>query len=143
MVKSIPYVRIFESPKSFKDPKNDWLIPHCSIEVKIIDVEYSSGHASTHILNPYLYVIEVEHSNFKWIIKRRYNHFNNLHQQLSLFRASLQIPLPLKKHRERRKSFGPGNRKPVPRFPRRLEALVSLDILDKRKVCFIHNSVYF
>ncbi len=136
-------MRIFESPKSFKDPKNDWLIPHCSIKVKITDVEYSTGHASTHILNPYLYVIEVEHSSFKWIIKRRHNHFHHLHQQLSLFRASLQIPLPLRKHRERRKSFGPGNRKPVPRFPRRPEALISLEMLEKRKVCLTHNSVYF
>lgn len=48
------------------------------------------------------YTIELTHGPFKWTIKRRYKHFNSLHQQLSFFRTSLNIPFPSRSHKEKR-----------------------------------------
>lgn len=36
------------------------------------------------------------------MIKRRYKHFMSLHQQLSFFRTSLNIPFPSRAHKEKR-----------------------------------------
>lgn len=131
----IPYTRIYEPSKPFSDPKNRWLVPHCPVRVKIVNAEHRTG---THILNPYLYTIEVQHFHYKWTIKRRHNHFQHLHQQLLLFRHTLRLPLPLKRHREMRKTIGPKNRKSVPKFPRRPEAFIlSEESLEERKVCSI------
>lgn len=46
------------------------------------------------VLNPNLYTIELSHGDFKWKIKRRFKHFQALHQELLKFRALLKIPLP-------------------------------------------------
>jgi hypothetical protein len=51
------------------------------------------------------YTIELKHGDFSWTIKKRYKHIQHLHQQLKLFRASLNIPFPTRAHRERRSSF--------------------------------------
>jgi hypothetical protein len=132
-IQRIPYSRIYEPCLPFNDPKQRCLLPHCPIKVQITGAEQRTG---THLLNPYLYTIEVEHWTYKWTVKRRHNHFLHLHQQLKLFRMGLSFPLPLKKFRERRKSFGPQNRRPVPRFPKRLETFVfSEESLEERKVC--------
>uniref|UniRef100_A0A672SQ25 phospholipase D n=1 Tax=Sinocyclocheilus grahami TaxID=75366 RepID=A0A672SQ25_SINGR len=48
------------------------------------------------VLNPNLYTIELSHGDFKWKIKRRFKHFQALHQELLKFRALLKIPLPSK-----------------------------------------------
>ena len=127
----IPYTRIYEPTQPFEDPKNRWLLPHCPVTVKITNAEHRTG---THILNRYLYTIEVQHLHYKWMIMRRHNHFQNLHQKLLLFRHSLRLPLPMKRHRELRKSYR--NKKSVPKFPRLPEALIlSEESLEERKVC--------
>ncbi|KPJ10513.1 Phospholipase D1 [Papilio machaon] len=51
------------------------------------------------------YTILLQHGDFKWTIKRRYKHILYLHQQLTLYRASLNIPFPTKTHKSRRASF--------------------------------------
>lgn len=48
------------------------------------------------------YTIELTHGPFSWTIKRRYKHFSTLHQQLSIFRTSLNIPFPMRSHKEKR-----------------------------------------
>jgi phospholipase D1/2 len=55
------------------------------------------------------YTIELKHGDFSWTIKKRYKHIQHLHQQLKLFRASLNIPFPTRAHRERRSSFRMGH----------------------------------
>ncbi|XP_054157366.1 phospholipase D1-like [Oppia nitens] len=130
-IQRIPYTRLYEPAKSFGDPTNRWLLGNCPLRVRIVNAENRTGH---HILNPYLYTIEVEHLHYKWQVKRRHTHFQNLHQQLLMFRTTLRLPLPLKKYRERRKTIAQKNRKPVPRFPRRPEALIlSNEALEERK----------
>ncbi|TSU62976.1 Phospholipase D2 [Bagarius yarrelli] len=48
----------------------------------------------TRVLNPNLYTIELIYGNFTWKIKRRFKHFQMLHQELLKFKALLKIPLP-------------------------------------------------
>lgn len=48
---AIPYSRVHDPPKGFKDPQEVMLIPGCSISVKIIDVE---RHTTTHMIYPNL-----------------------------------------------------------------------------------------
>lgn len=45
------------------------------------------------------------HGDYKWVITKRYKHILNLHQQLVVYRTSLNIPFPTKAHKERRDSF--------------------------------------
>lgn len=51
------------------------------------------------------YTISVTHANFTWEIKKRYGQIQHLHQQLILFRTSLNIPFPTKTHKNKKKSF--------------------------------------
>ncbi|KAJ9601182.1 hypothetical protein L9F63_000650 [Diploptera punctata] len=93
------------------------------------------------MLSPNLYTIELTHGNFTWTIKKRYKHIQHLHQQLKLFRMSLNIPFPTRIHRERRTSFKLEHqnsrlkrkfRGALPRFPSKPEALVSYENIDER-----------
>lgn len=77
-------------------------IPGEKVQVRIINNERS---VTTHPLNPNLYTIEFKHGPFVWIIKKRYKHIQYLHNQLKIYRASLNIPFPTKSHRERRNSM--------------------------------------
>lgn len=79
-------------------------------------------------------------------MKKRYKHINALHQQLRVFRASLNFPFPTRSHKERRASFrntygaeaddekvGKKKRKGIlPRFPNRPESLVPHESLPDR-----------
>ncbi|XP_069675323.1 phospholipase D1 isoform X2 [Periplaneta americana] len=135
---SVPYSTVHEPQLSFKALKRRVFIPGQDIQVRIIDHERS---VTTHLLNPNLYTIELRHADFVWTIKKRYKHIQHLHQQLKLFRASLNIPFPTRAHRERRSSFKLDhrgsklkrrNRGALPRFPSKPEALVPYENLDHR-----------
>lgn len=99
---SLPFSVIHDYPSRPKTHNRDIYIPGKEINVKVIDIERS---ITTHPLNPNLYTIEFTHGPFVWTIKKRYKHIQNLHNQLKIFRATLNIPFPTKSHRERRNSF--------------------------------------
>uniref|UniRef100_A0AAR2IJP2 Phospholipase n=1 Tax=Pygocentrus nattereri TaxID=42514 RepID=A0AAR2IJP2_PYGNA len=61
------------------------------ILVQVTEVE---RFTYTRVLNPNLYTIELSHGTFTWKIKRRFKHFQTLHQELLKFKALLKIPLP-------------------------------------------------
>ncbi|XP_077530546.1 phospholipase D isoform X2 [Haemaphysalis longicornis] len=126
------FCRVHEPSCSLLKPSNRFTLPDCPIEVKIVSVE--RDHSSTHILYPNLYVIELRHGDFQWSIRRRYKHFQQLHQQLQMYRAAMSIPLPTKKHRERRRSYREDNSKkrPLPRFPKKPESLLSHEEVQQR-----------
>lgn len=126
------YSRVHEPSCSLLTPNRLLTLPDCAIEVKIVSVE--RDHSSTHILYPNLYVIELRHGDFQWSIRRRYKHFQQLHQQLQMYRAAMSIPLPTKKHRERRRSYREDNtpRRPLPRFPKKPESLLSQEEVQQR-----------
>lgn len=95
-----------------------------------------------------------------WTVKKRYKHISALHQQLRVFRASLNFPFPSRSHKERRASFRnaysdadtntppttttlaitnvlkpTGKKKQkgaLPRFPNRPESLVPVESLPDR-----------
>ncbi|ESO83442.1 hypothetical protein LOTGIDRAFT_222671 [Lottia gigantea] len=76
------------------------------------------------------YTINVKHGEFTWIVKKRYKHFLQLFEHLSIFRAKQSFPLPSKDHRERRKTLN--KEKMSVKFPKRPEALVSEDSIPQR-----------
>ncbi|CAN8023023.1 unnamed protein product [Ixodes persulcatus] len=130
--RSYAFSRVHEPNCSLLRPSDRLLVPNCALEVKIVAVE--RDHSSTHIIYPNLYVIELRHGDFQWIIRRRYKHFQQLHQHLQIYRAAMAIPLPTKRHRERRRSYREDNTKkrPLPRFPKKPESLLSHDEVQQR-----------
>ncbi|XP_015910970.2 phospholipase D1 isoform X1 [Parasteatoda tepidariorum] len=128
-LKKMNFSKIHDTPVSFKDPELNMLIPGSSINVKIIDIERSP---STHMINPNLYVLQLQHGPYQWIVKKRYKHFQHLHQQLRLFRTTLSIPIPTKKHKARRKSCRKVEKSRLPRFPKRPDALLTNDKIPLR-----------
>ncbi|XP_053683600.1 phospholipase D2 [Sabethes cyaneus] len=149
----IPYSSVHSPPVKFNSMHRNIFVPGLEINVEIIDYERS---LTAHILNPNLYTIKFTHGQFTWTIKKRYNHFRNLHQQLTTFRTSLNIPFPTKSHRERRTSFRnmhnvhqstasptmkmklekPNKKRKrgaLPRFPLKPDSLVSFDAIPERK----------
>uniref|UniRef100_A0A1I8MGT7 Phospholipase n=1 Tax=Musca domestica TaxID=7370 RepID=A0A1I8MGT7_MUSDO len=98
-LQEIPFTRIYSPGIKFTSFQRKVFMPGTEITVQIIDIERS---VTTHLLNPNLYTIELTHGPFSWTIKKRYKHFSTLHQQLSLFRTSLNIPFPMRSHKEKR-----------------------------------------
>lgn len=102
MQKVLPFITIHNEAIKFKSQSRNIFIPGEDIFAKVIDIERS---VTAHPLNPNLYTIEFTHGPFTWTIKKRYKHIQNLHNQLKIYRASLNIPFPTKSHREKRHSF--------------------------------------
>ncbi|KAI8439933.1 hypothetical protein MSG28_001384 [Choristoneura fumiferana] len=100
--KSVPYKAIHDPPIKFNAVHRKVFIPGVEIKVRIEENERS---ATTHLLNPNLYTICLQHGDFSWTVRKRYKHILYLHQQLALYRASLNVPFPSKTHKSRRASF--------------------------------------
>lgn len=98
----VPFSTIYDPTPKQKNQNRNIFIPGEEIFVKIVNNERS---VTTNPLNPNLYTIEFKHGPFIWMIKRRYKHVQNLHNQLKMYRASLNIPFPSRNHRERRNSL--------------------------------------
>ncbi|XP_071112498.1 phospholipase D1-like isoform X2 [Haliotis cracherodii] len=116
----VPFRTIHNKPDPFNTIRANCWIGHLPVEVKLTKHE---KHVSK-MLNPYLYTIEVKHGDFEWTVKRRYKHFRQLHDALTLYRARYRLPIPKKEYRERRKTMKQDHRVSV-RFPLRPDYLVS------------------
>ncbi|XP_058174563.1 phospholipase D2 [Anopheles ziemanni] len=148
----IPYSYVYNTPVKFDSMRRHIFIPGLEINVEIIDYERS---LTSHVLNPNLYTVKLTHGPFSWTIQKRYNHFRNLHQQLTTYRTSLHIPFPTKSHKERRDSFrnmhtvhqttaSPAmqqklgkplkkmKKSALPRFPLKPDSLVPFDAIPQR-----------
>ncbi|XP_023246744.1 phospholipase D2-like [Copidosoma floridanum] len=137
--KALPFSTIYINNVKFNN--RNIFIPGEDVHAKIIDIERS---ITTHPLNPNLYTIQFTHGPFTWTIKKRYKHIQQLHNQLKIYRASLNIPFPTKSHREKRNSFKSmasenkynkekkRRRGALPRFPSRPEVLVPHEYLNHR-----------
>uniref|UniRef100_A0A6P7FC96 Phospholipase n=1 Tax=Diabrotica virgifera virgifera TaxID=50390 RepID=A0A6P7FC96_DIAVI len=123
--------------KKFTSIDRTVFIPGVDITVAITDYE---RNLTSHMLNPNLYTISIVHGNFHWQIKKRYKQLQSLHQQLILFRTGLNIPLPTKTHKNKRKSLkmtgkkskGSKRKMALPRFPKKPEVLVTYDRIGNR-----------
>uniref|UniRef100_W5M509 Phospholipase n=1 Tax=Lepisosteus oculatus TaxID=7918 RepID=W5M509_LEPOC len=106
------------------------------IFVRITDVERFTS--TTRVLNPNLYTVELSHGEFTWKVKRRFKHFQALHQELLKFKALLKIPIPTRtSHTVRRRSFKGQKRFQgghIPTLPRRPDAMVKEEQLTSRKM---------
>ncbi|KAI5106951.1 phospholipase D1 isoform X1, partial [Silurus meridionalis] len=103
------------------------------ILVQVTEVE---RFTSTRVLNPNLYTIELSHGNFTWKIKRRFKHFQMLHQELLKFKALLKIPLPSRIHSAKWSSYRSHKRSQtghMPTLPHRPDVLVKEEQLISRK----------
>ncbi|XP_063987421.1 phospholipase D2 [Diachasmimorpha longicaudata] len=134
--KIIPFSSIHAPAVKFKSPNRNIFIPGEDILVTIIDYERS---VTTHPINPNLYTIEFKHGPFVWTVKKRYKHIQHLHNQLKMYRASLNIPFPTRSHRERRNSLKnlEENKKrrrrgALPRFPNRPDVLLPSELVSHR-----------
>ncbi|KAG8228995.1 hypothetical protein J437_LFUL009158 [Ladona fulva] len=136
----IPFQNIHKPTVKFKSPQRKVFIPGKEIEVKITDFE---RNVTVHFLNPNLYTIKFRHGDFEWTVTRRYKHFESLHRQLRIYRASLNVPFPTRSHRERRSSFrmemrGNGEESitrkkgALPRFPSKPDALLPYEQIEHR-----------
>ncbi|XP_053600044.1 phospholipase D2 isoform X2 [Plodia interpunctella] len=99
---AVPFIEVHKPPVKFNSVHRKVFIPGIEIKVKFVENERS---VTTHLLNPNLYTIALQHGEFSWTIKKRYKHILYLHQQLTLYRTSLDIPFPTKSHKSRRASF--------------------------------------
>lgn len=155
-INELPYTYIYNSPVKFSSFQRKIFIPGVQISVEITDYERT---LTSHLLNPNLYTIQLTHGSFVWSIKKRYKDFSNLHQQLRIFRASLNFPFPTRTHREIRSSFRQNhnfsssnfsnntnastdpqkvinrkkkNKGSLPRFPKRPDALIPVELIPTR-----------
>nr|XP_013190121.1 unnamed protein product [Amyelois transitella] len=99
---AVPFIEVHRPPVKFNSVHRKVFIPGVEIKVKFVENERS---VTTHLINPNLYTIALQHGEFSWTIKKRYKHILYLHQQLTLYRTSLDIPFPTKSHKSRRASF--------------------------------------
>ncbi|XP_076857811.1 phospholipase D1 isoform X2 [Brachyhypopomus gauderio] len=131
--KNIPFPAIYNF-LPFKSLDCSVFLEDVPIQVQVTEVE---RFTTTRVLNPNLYTIELNHGNFTWKIKRRFKHFQALHQELLKFKALLKIPLPRRIHSVQRRSirghqrFHGGH---IPSLPRRPDALVKEEQLISRKM---------
>uniref|UniRef100_A0AC34Q529 Phospholipase n=1 Tax=Panagrolaimus sp. JU765 TaxID=591449 RepID=A0AC34Q529_9BILA len=90
----IPYSSVYESQDDFR--KNGYWIPGLPIDAEIIDVQ-KDDTSTYHLLNPYIYTIQLEHGKFKWQVKKRYKDFSILSNKLLAHRAVERIKAPLRR----------------------------------------------
>ena len=130
----VGYMAIYQPNTSFN-------LCDVPIEAKIINYE------ETRVLfSPYIYHIELNHGNFSWIIKRRYNHFRQLHNQIWIFYTKLTIPFPTNNSRENRKVLEKIGEIEFPKFPMLPETFVLADGISKRIVSvffYLNFTVHF
>ncbi|KAJ8351715.1 hypothetical protein SKAU_G00231910 [Synaphobranchus kaupii] len=127
----IPFHAIYNF-LSFKSLDCRVFLDQLPITVRVTEVERFAS--TTRVLNPNLYTIELRHGDFTWKIKRRFKHFQALHQELLKFKALLKIPLPTRTHTVRRRSFKGYQGGHIPTLPWRPDALVKEDQLTSRKM---------
>ncbi|CAG9767038.1 unnamed protein product [Ceutorhynchus assimilis] len=132
----IPFNKLHNYFK-FNSVNRNCFVPSEDIVITLTDYE---RELTTHMINPNLYTISVAHAGFEWIIKRRYKDVQSMHQELVMFRTGLNIPLPSKTHKNKRKTFKeivPKNQKgkrkaALPRFPNKPEILVAYEKIPNR-----------
>jgi len=134
-VPRIPYIAMYHSSEGIMSQVSaTCYLPKVPLKVKIVDATRDLSYK--HPINPYLYKLEVTHGPFSWTVQRRYKDFTELNDKLWSYKTTLKIPLPNKKHMERRRTVRGYERDEakMPHFPRRPDALITLgDQLEKRK----------
>lgn len=117
------------------------------LEARIIDFEREKSIVRT--LSPIIYHIELKYGQFKWTIRRRYNHYRHLHNQIWLFYTRLNLPLPSTSSstKQTRKALAEFGDVEFPKFPH-LPEMFAHDSMAQRMVrvmvmqAGIHNLIH-
>ncbi|KAF7634235.1 Phospholipase [Meloidogyne graminicola] len=94
----IPYSTIYERQSEVR--KNGYWIPGLPVEATIINVQRDTS-TGYHILNPFIYTIELEHGRYKWRVLKRYQDFSYLSSRLMAHRAAEIFKAPVRRARHR------------------------------------------
>jgi hypothetical protein len=94
----IPYGSIYKPQDDVR--KIGYWIPGVPIHAKIVHVEKDET-TNFHILNPFLYTIELTHGKFVWQVIRRYKDFSYLSNRLLTHRAVERIKAPVRRARSK------------------------------------------
>ncbi|PIK44648.1 putative phospholipase D1 isoform X4 [Apostichopus japonicus] len=125
------YKMVYEKRKPFTDKDRFPFVENNDIIVQITDVGQISGR-SERTLNPNLYFMEIHHMNCIWTVRRRYHHFLKLHEEMLIYKATLNIPFGDQNHRERSRAYREKSQRRLPHFPRTPDALVRSKNMAKR-----------
>ncbi|XP_037136093.1 phospholipase D1-like [Syngnathus acus] len=119
----LPFLAVYNTV-GFKDCKSAFL-PY-PITAKILEVErFTSAQDRFNVSQqrsvsksmPAVYKIEMIHGEFKWLVKKKEKHFQDLHRDLKTYKAVLNLPLPTRHHTIRRRTAS-GEVRDIPNLPR-------------------------
>ncbi|XP_049605917.1 phospholipase D1 [Syngnathus scovelli] len=119
----LPFLAVYNTV-GFKDCKSAFL--SYPITAKILEVErFTSAQDRFNVSQqrsvsksmPAVYKIEMKHGEFKWLVKKKEKHFQDLHRDLKTYKAVLNLPLPTRHHTIRRRTAS-GEVRDIPNLPR-------------------------
>ncbi|XP_059955119.1 phospholipase D1 isoform X2 [Mesoplodon densirostris] len=116
----IPFSAIYKT-QGFKEPNTQTYLSGCPIKVQVLEVERLTSTKRVPSIN--LYTIELTHGEFKWQVKRKFKHFQELHRELLKYKAFIRIPIPTRRHTFRRQNVKEEPRE-MPSLPRSSENMI-------------------
>ncbi|VDK78403.1 unnamed protein product [Litomosoides sigmodontis] len=93
----VPYLSTYESQDQAR--RRGYWIPGLPVNARIIDVKRDHKFG-LHLINAYLYVIELEHGPFRWTVVKQNKDFAVLAARLLTHRAAERIRAPVRRAQE-------------------------------------------
>uniref|UniRef100_A0A1I7ZS77 Phospholipase n=1 Tax=Steinernema glaseri TaxID=37863 RepID=A0A1I7ZS77_9BILA len=94
----IPYSSIYESQDDVR--KRGYWIPGVPVSARITSIEKDTT-SGVHLINVFLYTIELEHGPFRWKVVKRYRDFQFLSNRLMAHRAAERLRAPVRRAQSR------------------------------------------
>ncbi|CEF60362.1 Phospholipase D [Strongyloides ratti] len=88
----IPYASVYDSLEEVR--KRGYFIPGKPVVAKIIDVS-KDEQSHVHVINAFLYTIQLTHGKYVWTVTKRFSDFLNLHRRLMAHRAVEKVKQPI------------------------------------------------
>uniref|UniRef100_A0A0K0EG49 Phospholipase n=1 Tax=Strongyloides stercoralis TaxID=6248 RepID=A0A0K0EG49_STRER len=88
----IPYASVYDSLEDVR--KRGYFIPGKPVLAKIIDVS-KDEQSHVHVINAFLYTIQLTHGKYVWTVTKRFSDFLNLHRRLMAHRAVEKVIQPI------------------------------------------------
>uniref|UniRef100_A0A915PPP7 Phospholipase n=1 Tax=Setaria digitata TaxID=48799 RepID=A0A915PPP7_9BILA len=93
----VPYLSVYDTQDQAR--RRGYWIPGVPVRARIIDVKRDQKFG-LHIINAYLYVIELEHGPFRWTVVKQNKDFAVLAARLLTHRAAERIRAPVRRAQE-------------------------------------------
>ncbi|KAK0393419.1 hypothetical protein QR680_000203 [Steinernema hermaphroditum] len=94
----IPYSSVYESQDDVR--KRGYWIPGVPVSARITSIEKDTT-SGVHLINVFLYTIELEHGPFRWKVVKRYRDFQFLSNRLMAHRAAERLRAPVRRAQSR------------------------------------------